>query len=145
MVLLSQERIMKILFIAGAIITIPPDLGFFHLADSYSLDSRNLIGTWKGSSSIQSHEVTMIFKLSGGYEQSLHYSSRTMSADKKKTCVWSGFGNYRVGRNDIIIQISHSSDNVRLRQSFRLLKYSQSEMILPDAASGKKSFMRRQR
>jgi hypothetical protein len=145
LVLLFHEDIMKIYFIAGAIITIPLALGFHPLAGLENYDSRDLTGVWKGSSSNKRYEVSMVFKKAGGYEQYLYYSNGATSADEKNSCVWSGFGNYRVERNVIIIQITRSSDNVPVNISFRLLKYSLQEMTLQDAASGKISIMRLQR
>jgi hypothetical protein len=101
LVLLFHEDIMKIYFIAGAIITIPLALGFHPLAGLENYDSRDLTGVWKGSSSNKRYEVSMFFKKAGGYEQYLYYSNGATSADEKNSCVWSGFGN---------------SDNSQLRQ-----------------------------
>jgi hypothetical protein len=143
-VLLSQEGTMKIHFFAAAIISIPLALGIFPLSGSDYHDSGKMIGTWKGSS-INRYHIVMVFKLEGGYEQRLYCCEGVKSDDEENTCVWSGYGNYRVERDAIIIRITHSSDNVPVKQSFRLLKYSQSEMMLQDAVSGKKLVVRRQR
>ncbi len=105
-----------------------------------------LNGTWIDPLSRPGYAMAMRFAPGGAYTEFLYADPAETFSTRPQSLVWTGTGDYRVEFDVLVIRITGTSDNMpAYGKSYHFVQFTDSEIILLDTASGKRSTLRRNR